>query len=525
MKIILIIFVYTGCIYSQPTLQWDFKYSPSSGTNVALSVISDDSGYIYSTGAIQPTNQAYYKCLLTKHLLSGDTAWFKIDGLDNDYQAGGDLILDSLKNIYVSGNPFLRKFDRNGNLIWKKSDSLSSVILPGNFILKDKENKLIIGSEGVVGGNNSKIVVSKIDPTNGNLIWRQTVFTEASNHPLGDIKLDKNGNIVVVGQYGGSTPPEYSDLIVARISSEGSLLWQKRFDGLQFSSSYDIGYGIDVDDSNNIFASGLSENAAGGGDFFTIKFKPEGDTVWTRRFNLNGGGSQGNDLDVDRNGNIYITGLTGVSNFTTIKYTNKGIFQWYRTLPGVSYPYWPVQCLDTSGNVYVACEYQRGSAKDIQVCKYDPNGNQLWVSIYPGTGSVGSSHAEKIITDKFNNVIVAGVHNYDYLVLKYSQTVNIIRTDEIIPNNYKLYQNYPNPFNPVTKIKFSIPENINHSKQQVDIVISDISGKVIEKNSESLSSGVYEKTWEAKYFPSGIYFYTLHVNGLSIQTKKMILLK
>lgn len=524
MKLLVIIFLFIAAniSFSQPTLQWAFNYHPSNNNNIATSVFVDDSGYVYSTGVIRLTR---YKSLTVKQKPNGDTAWIRIDEDANADMGGADILTDSIGNVFVCGNPFLRKYDRNGNLLWRRYDTISTLPFGGKKILKDSKNRLIIGSSIVT--ISSYIVVSKLNPDSGSLIWRKFIYTESSNKPMNDIKLDRNDNIIVTGQYGGSTPPEYSDIIIAKLGSDGEEHWTWKYNGPgPPNTPIDMGLALSIDDAFNIYAACWSCNELGGSDFFTVKLNDAGGLLWTRRFNINDGGSGGTDIDVDKNGNVYVTGLTSVSNFTTLKYTNNGNFIWYRTLvSGVGFPYYPMQTLDTAGNIYLACEKARGSAKDLQICKYNSNGDQVWLTSYPGFGNVGSTHANKILTDRFNNVYVCGAYNSNFMTLKYSQTVNIIRTENIIPSEYMLYQNFPNPFNPSTKIKFSISENRNRNLQKIELVISDVSGREVEKNLEYLNAGAYVKTWEAKYFPSGVYFYSLKINDEIVDTKKMILLK
>jgi hypothetical protein len=102
----------------------------------------------------------------------------------------------------------------------------------------------------------------------------------------------------------------------------------------------------------------------------------------------------------------------------------------------------------------------------------------------------------------------------------YENTVNIQNKNQIIVSNYKLFQNYPNPFNPKTNIKYQIKNN-----SFVSIKIFDILGKEVETLvNEKQSSGMYEVSWDASQYPSGVYFYRLVTDGFT-DTKKMILLK
>jgi len=87
-------------------------------------------------------------------------------------------------------------------------------------------------------------------------------------------------------------------------------------------------------------------------------------------------------------------------------------------------------------------------------------------------------------------------------------------------NEFDLSQNYPNPFNPITTISFSLPK-----AGYVSLRIFDIIGnQVTELVKEFKPEGIYEVQFDAKDLPSGIYVYTLNVNG-HFKSQKMILMK
>ncbi len=94
------------------------------------------------------------------------------------------------------------------------------------------------------------------------------------------------------------------------------------------------------------------------------------------------------------------------------------------------------------------------------------------------------------------------------------------KTSSEIPTVYQLEQNYPNPFNPTTKIKYSLPESGFVSLTVYNALGSEIT-TIISKN---IDAGNHEVEFSAANLPSGIYFYTLVSNNVSI-TKKMMLLK
>ncbi len=92
--------------------------------------------------------------------------------------------------------------------------------------------------------------------------------------------------------------------------------------------------------------------------------------------------------------------------------------------------------------------------------------------------------------------------------------------DKITVADFELKQNYPNPFNPSTKISFVIPSN-----SQVQLKVFNILGNEVSTLlNDQLSAGEYTIPFIASGLSSGIYFYSLSVNGFN-KTKEMVLLK
>ena len=96
-----------------------------------------------------------------------------------------------------------------------------------------------------------------------------------------------------------------------------------------------------------------------------------------------------------------------------------------------------------------------------------------------------------------------------------------IHASGIIPKYTQLHPAYPNPFNPYVKIPFDITkENI------VELSVFNINGKKVKElvTSKTMNPGKYIIEWDASFFPSGMYFYTIRA-GSFFQSKKMVLLK
>lgn len=87
--------------------------------------------------------------------------------------------------------------------------------------------------------------------------------------------------------------------------------------------------------------------------------------------------------------------------------------------------------------------------------------------------------------------------------------------DEIIPNRFYVSQNFPNPFNPSTRIQFIIDKADN-----VEIMIHNVLGELVDYKQQYLTSGVYSVDYIAKG-AAGVYFYTIKTGNESA-TRKMI---
>lgn len=110
---------------------------------------------------------------------------------------------------------------------------------------------------------------------------------------------------------------------------------------------------------------------------------------------------------------------------------------------------------------------------------------------------------------------------YDGSILKYDLVTDVEDFDsEELITNYSLVQNHPNPFNPTTNISFTIPEQGN-VKLNVYNILGEIVSELVNKN---LEAGSHQYQFNAKNLTSGIYFYSISVNGFS-EVKKMNLIK
>ena len=200
------------------------------------------------------------------------------------------------------------------------------------------------------------------------------------------------------------------------------LLWQRVFD----TGVSELAKGIAVDSWGNIIVTGRSSREASGGDCLTIKYNPNGDTIWTRWYDSTFYDGA-NAVAVDGSGNVIIAGdiRTDSTNadIHIVKYDPNGNILWTRTYSngekdvgefgyGVA--------VDSKDNIIVTGQayYNWG---DYITIKYDSSGNLLWVRTYDGGWE---DCAQDVAVDDSNNVIVTGYSNgdmnWDWCTIKYN---------------------------------------------------------------------------------------------------------
>jgi hypothetical protein len=245
------------------------------------------------------------------------------------------------------------------------------------------------------------------------------------------LKLDDSGNVYVTGRsWGIGTNADFATI---KYNSSGDTIWVRRYNGP--GNSYDEANAIALDDSGNVYLTGISWGIGTGSDYATIKSNSSGDTLWVRRYNGPGNSyDEASAIALDNSGNVYVTGTSrgSVFNFdyTTIKYNRNGDTVWVRRYNGLSNSggYAKDLSVDDSGFVYVTGHSSNGTSLDYATIKYSSNGDTLWVRRYNGPGN-SDDYANAIVIDGSGYIYVTGrsaasdsipFFNYDYATIKYN---------------------------------------------------------------------------------------------------------
>lgn len=206
-------------------------------------------------------------------------------------------------------------------------------------------------------------------------------------------------------------------------------------------------------------------------------------------------------------------GYASGSDGQLIKTTNFGA-NWLQTFPPTSGVIRQLEVYDDN-TLYVNVNGFAGSAA---VAK-STNGGNTWSLMGPNPDAISTNGFRVVHPD---TVVATGGTGQVILLFNPNGSTSVEYNGTVIPLTHKLEQNYPNPFNPETTIKFLL------SKQAaVSLVVFDISGREIESLYENPSAnpGLFTVKLNASKYSSGVYFYSLRINGAAAETKKMVLLK
>ena len=421
---------------------WVRRYNgPGDSTDFAHAIAVDGSGNVYVTGGSYGSGTSLDYATI-KYYASGDTAWMRIyNGPGNGTDLARAIAVDRFGNVYVTGYSYgsgtgsdytTVKYDSSGNQLWVRRYNG-----PGNST--DDASATAVDSSGNVyvtglsydSETSDDYTTIKYYP-DGDTAWVRRYNGPGNSGDLAfAITVDGSNNVYVTGSTADTGVwPWIIDYATIKYYSNGDTAWVRRYDGP--GNLDDNAWAISVDGSGNVFVTGESEGSGTSDDYATIKYYPNGDTAWVRRYNGPGNGfDDAFAISVDGSGNVYVTGRSygsGTSlDYATIKYDPNGTQLWVRRYdgPGNSGDQASAITVDSSNNVYVTgCSHASDTSTDYATIKYDPNGNELWVKRYGPPGKPDGASA--IAVDGFNNVYVTGRSsgsrgNDDYATIKYVQ--------------------------------------------------------------------------------------------------------
>ena len=362
-----------------------------TGAERSNGIGADSSGNAYIAGWTDSGNAGSYDILIAKYNTSGVIQWQRtLGGTGFEYSSvnANQAAVDSSGNVYVSGTGnaagagsydlVIAKYNTSGAIQWQRTLGGTSSDQNGGVAVDSSGNVYITGNTNSLGAGGYDAVIAKYN-SSGNIQWQRTLGGSNAEYGYG-IAVDSSGNVYVSGKTNTSGAGGY-DMLIAKYNSSGTIQWQRTLGG----TSSDQGNSIEVDSSGNVYVVG-DEN--GGGQVIIVKYNNSGTIQWQRY--LDGGSSElGWGMTIDSSDNIYINGVTrsegnGNQNFLIVKYNTSGDVQWQRYLGGTIHDYGYGIATDNSGSIYVTGYTTSAGAggDDILIAKLPNDGS--------ATGTYGS---------------------------------------------------------------------------------------------------------------------------------------
>ena len=239
-------------------------------------------------------------------------------------------------------------------------------------------------------------------------------------------------NIATTGSFqftfGGGSGLTGADAFIAKFSAEGTCLWSTYYGG----SGTDLGKGIAIDTSGNIYLSGRTNSPTGiattgshqsvkagtpsGYDCFLAKFDTAGQRIWATYY---GGSAQDGSSQVtvacDKENGVFLAGNTasmdqisttgsyqstlgGSQDAFIAKFSTEGALAWSSYFGGTGLDVFQSAVCDESGNILLAGyssspglastgSYQQvnGGAEDALLVKFNGQGQLQWSTYMGGT--------------------------------------------------------------------------------------------------------------------------------------------
>lgn len=295
---------------SAGNLIWERRFL-LEGTNLGdplPSLAQDSQGDLLVSGY---SNDDY---LLLKYTAGGTLLWSRsYDGPEHGFDRAFDVTTDAQDGIYltgiVGGNSAYGtiKYDSAGTFQWEQFESGNIGSVFGFAAIQIAPN-----GEVVVAGNPESTCgvfearVWKCSAATGEQLWVSSFPPSPcdSVEPQ-EMAIDAEGNICVAG-FGMVNDTDFH-FQTLKYDADGSLLWHREYDGDGTSS--DIGSALAIDESNNVYVTGLTTFPPQNRDFATVKYNAAGEQLWDVRwagpFGTNDGAT---DVIVTEAGDVYVVG-------------------------------------------------------------------------------------------------------------------------------------------------------------------------------------------------------------------------
>ncbi|MCB0536385.1 MAG: T9SS type A sorting domain-containing protein [Bacteroidetes bacterium] len=430
--------------------QWAKSIGGPSNEN-SMAIALDNEGNIFACGLFEGTidfdpgpgisnltSTGFTDIFVLKLDSAGNFLWAKSMG-GSSHDIGSSIALDDSANIYITGyfsdtadfdpgpgifnltsmgfsDIYVSKLDSSGNFLWARGMGGISYEVGISIGLESTGNIFVAGhffgtadfdpgpeTNNLISLGSADIFILKLN-SSGSFIWAKSMGGGAYES-VSDMSVDGFGNVHTIGSFSNEidldpgvgtsilTAMDADDIFISKLDSSGNYLWAVSIGGFY----PDYGTSIAVDNSGNVFATGLFEEAVdfdpgletfylvSNGrttDIFILKLNVDGNFVWAKSIGGNNSDS-GASIAVDGSNSLYVTGSfswtvdfdpgdetsnlisNGLTDIFVLKLDSLGNFVWVKGVGGTSFDGSNNIALDGNGNIYTTGTFR-------EVVDFDP---------------------------------------------------------------------------------------------------------------------------------------------------------
>jgi len=349
------------------------------GDDAPSGLAVDAQGNVYVSGTAGNNRIA-----TVKYSSIGQPVWTRMFGTRAQ---GNGLGLDAEGNVIVVGDTLtppptttsdvaVLKYLPNGDTAWARFYDWAGFDDAADVMALTEQGDICIAgwcSDTVPGGNLLAIRWSGV----GERLWVAVYDGPLRGAETArDVAVDHQRNVVVTGvaDRGYGTPFDY---LTIRYSPLGETTWVRRHNGT--ADGWDQANAVAADVAGNVCVTGYARNSETGNDCVTIKYSPDGEVVWIAEYNGPANSSDGGlALAVDSLGYVCVAGVSYrvapvQSDGLLLKYNPEGETMWVRRYSSsdIDDEQFTTCAVDRAGSVYVAgSTSSRSQGLDIIVAKY-----------------------------------------------------------------------------------------------------------------------------------------------------------
>jgi hypothetical protein len=239
-----------------------------------------------------------------------------------------EYVYNYAKSVGTSGYDYLftSTTDANSNTIFAVESSPTTDYDPGASIYN------------IASATTGGVVIVKLNNL-GNFVWAKALTPNIYAYSM---VTDALGNIYITGLFSGTVDFDPSSSVfnmttlggqqetfICQFNTNGNLVWAKKFDNVNASSSINYANAIALNSNNEIFVAGLhsgltdfdpsSNNFNSNiGSSYICKLSSVGNFIWVKEFSSTNGSTQINDIAIVGANDIYLTGEVSSPNYSNV---------------------------------------------------------------------------------------------------------------------------------------------------------------------------------------------------------------